>query len=70
MEIALSQPTSLRKSTNAYNHQAGNVKELVDMYQAKGKGKDYEKRKNASPFLKEAAAMYPIIVKQDLRNLR
>lgn len=40
------------------------------MYQAKGKGKDYEKLKNASPFLKEAAVMYPIIAKQDLRNLR
>lgn len=39
------------------------------MYQAKGKGKDYEKLKNASPFLTEAAVMYPIIAKQDLSNL-
>ena len=42
----------------------------MDMYQAKGKGKDYEKLKNASPFLMEAAVMYPIIAKQDLSNLR
>lgn len=64
------QPTSLRKSTNAYSHPAANVKELVDMYQAKGKSKDCEKLKNASPFLKEAAVRYPIITKQDPRTLR